>query len=816
MSTYSFNLKTWSVLRGLIAVSGTVAILATVQLLAPVLTGHALEAQTIPQAIPAPLSIPPDSGDSSSAARNLKHADTKSNINSTNVMTEHAVADVSALPKVVPSGRLVIGLALEGGGALGLAHIGALQWMEDNHIPIDRIAGTSMGAMIGGLYASGYSPAELKKIATSDVFRAVFAMQTPYIDASFRRREDRRELPQAIQFGLKGGVSLRNAVLVDAGLNEFLAESFSRYNRNDLSYDGLPIPFRCVATDLNTMRQIVFAGGPMPRAIHASIAIPGIFSPVQYDDHYLVDGAIMDNLPTDIVKQDLHADVVIAVDLESQGLSESDVSSVVGIFARAYAAGTAKNERVGKALADVLITAETSKFSTADYNKASELIAAGYAAAERNSDALKKYALNSDQWNSYILDRRQRERPQPSTLRVVRIEGGTPGAQDVAQADVSKLKGQPIDSVAVSNTLRHVQGNGAYQANFETFAPDILSPSDKLSAAGPDTGVLVRLSKVRNGPPFLLLGPDMTGMSSNVTRGAVNLRFIDQNLGGYDSELRADLRLGFLTQVAVEYYRHLTRSGYYFQPHIGFLREPVYLWDNQRRISERLSQQAGGGIDVGRTFSRNLQASLQWRMQSLRWHLVNGTDGTQDISGTAQTGTANIIFDRTESGIISAHGSRLKVSAGSLFDAAGSRNAPLVEVQTAKTFKMPGESILALSAEGNTYFRRDVAEPLRFTLGGPFRLSASSIDEYRGTDDYLVRAGYLHRIATLPTGLGDGLYLSAGYEGGEMWAPERRAFLRQDGLLGVVAATPLGAFTVGGAVGDAGRRKIFFTFGHLF
>jgi NTE family protein len=504
------------------------------------------------------------------------------------------------------------------------------------------------------------------------------------------------------------------------------------------------------------------------------------------------------------------------VHLESLGFSESDVSSVVGIFARAYAAGTAKNERAGKTLADVLISADTGKFSTADYNKASELIAAGYAAAEKNSAALKKYALNNEEWKAYITDRRERERPQPSTLQVVKIEGGSPGAQDVAQTDLSKLKGQPIDSVAVSNTLRHVQGNGAYQANFETFAPDRPSPSDKMSTAGPDTGVLVRLSKVRNGPPFLLLGPDMTGMSSNVTRGAVDLRFIDQNLGGYDSELRADLRFGFLTQVAVEYYRQLTRSGYYIQPHIGFLREPVYLWDNERRISERLSQQAGGGIDVGRTFNRNLQASLQWRMQSLRWHLVNGSDGTQDISGTAQTGTANIVFDRTESGTISAHGSRLNVSAGSLFDAAGSRNAPLFEVHTGKTFKMPGRSILALSAEGNTYFRRNVAEPLRFTLGGPLRLSASSIDEYRGTDDFLVRSGYLHRIATLPTGLGDGLYLSAGYEGGEIWAPERRAFLRQDGLLGVIAATPLGAFTVGGAVGDAGRRKIFFTFGHLF
>jgi NTE family protein len=158
----------------------------------------------------------------------------------------------------------------------------------------------------------------------------------------------------------------------------------------------------------------------------------------------------------------------------------------------------------------------------------------------------------------------------------------------------------------------------------------------------------------------------------------------------------------------------------------------------------------------------------------------------------------------------------LKVSAGSLFNAAGSRNAPLIELQATRTFKMPDKGIFALSAEGNTYFRRNVAEPLRFTLGGPLRLSASSIDEYRGTDDFLVRAGYLHQIATLPSELGHGLYLSAGYEGGEIWAPERRAFLRQDGLLGVVAATPLGAFTVGGAVGDAGRRKVFFTFGRLF
>jgi NTE family protein len=221
-------------------------------------------------------------------------------------------------------------------------------------------------------------------------------------------------------------------------------------------------------------------------------------------------------------------------------------------------------------------------------------------------------------------------------------------------------------------------------------------------------------------------------------------------------------------------------------------------------------------LDLGRTFNRNLQASLQWREQVMRWHLVNGTDGTQSISGSAQTATVHLVYDRSRAGIISAQGSRLEFSAGSLFHAEDSRNAPLVEVRTVKTFKVLAGDILIVSAEGNTYFRRNVAQPLRFTVGGPLRLSASSIDEYRGTDNFLARAGYLHRIVALPTGLGQGLYSSFGYEGAEIWSPESKAILRQDGLFSVIAATPLGAITVGGAIGDAGRRKVFFSYGRIF
>jgi NTE family protein len=768
-----------------------------------------------------PRTIPPSTEDltpptTPASLQNSGKADVTSNVNSADLKTKHATADLAHLPQVVPSGRPVIGLALEGGGALGMAHIGVLQWLGDNHIPVDRLAGTSMGALIGGLYASGHSPAEMRKIASSAVFRAVFALETPYTDASFRRREDRRDLPQAIKIGLKGVPSLRNAVLVDAGLNGFLAANLDRYNCSELSYDSLPIPFRCVATDLNTMEPVVFDGGSMPQALRASIAIPGIFSPLPYRDHYLVDGAILDNLPTDIVKEDLHSDVVIAVHLKAADFSESDVSSVVGIFARAFAAGTARNERIAKTLADVLISTDTGKYSTIDYDKATELIDADYAAAEKNRAALMKYALNDDGWTAYIADRRGWERPKPSTLQMVKIEGGSVGAEQAVREDVSKLQEKPIEAATLSKALRHMEGNGAYLASFETFAPEVSGPSDRTRAIGPDTGVIVWLTNVRNGPPFLLFGTDATAETSNVTRSTVDLRLLDQNLGGFGSELRADLRVGFLTQASGEYYRQLTQSGYYIQPHLGILRQPVYLWENQVRISERFSRQAGGGLDVGRTFSRNLQASLQWRAQVIHWHLVTGSDNTHDISGGAQTATAHIVYDRTEAGIISPNGARLEITAGSLFNTVASRNAPLVEAKAGKTIRITDQDILAAGVEGNTYFRRNVAEPLRFTVGGPLRLSASSIDEYRGTDNFLARAGYLHRIATLPSGLGHGLYMGLGYEGSEIWAPEMRTFLRQDGLLTVIAATPLGAITVGGAVGDAGRRKVFFSFGRLF
>jgi NTE family protein len=670
----------------------------------------------------------------------------------------------------------------------------------------------------------------MRALALSDAFTRVFTLQTPYADASFRRRQDRRELPGAFTVGLKNHLALRNALFTDRGVNEFLTTNLPGYNSQGLNYDLLPIPYRCVATDLNTLASVTFAAGPLPQAVRASISIPGVFPPVQgRNGHYLVDGGILDNLPTDVLKRDLHADTIIAIRLEDAALANTDTLSIVGVLDRAFDAGIQRNVAQAERLADVVVNVPVGSFSSTDYTRAAQLIDAGYKAAEQNRAALLRYALDAEGWKAYLAARESRRSPQPGPLRQLRVEGPKPGPEPGAvrevQSDLKPIEGQPIAPATTINALKRIQSNGGISATWETFAPAPapvsaaaqLAPGPPTSSPpAPDTGLLVRLSNDHTGPPYLLLSPELAAATSNISRGEVTLRLVDQNLGGFGSELRANARLGYMTDLWAEYYRLVAPGGYFIEPRAGILRAPVYIWANQKRVAERFQQNLDAGIEAGRTFSNQLQISAEWRAEDTRWSLTTGSGGGPYLNGTAQTGLLRVNIDKTSSGVISPNGFRLSASAGALYHAIASDNAPLVKLSFGVTHSWKETNIFGVSGEVNSYLRANVAEPYRFALGGPMRLSASSFDEYRGTDTYLVHAGYMHRLAALPTGLGEGLYGIFGYEAGEVWSPETQAILRQDGLAGLVANTPIGLVTFGGSVGDAGRRKVFVTLGRWF
>jgi NTE family protein len=212
-----------------------------------------------------------------------------------------------APPPTQPVGRPSIGLALAGGGALAISDIGVLEWFEQHHIPVDSIAGTSMGSLVGALYATGKTPQQIKAALNTGVFSSVFRFDTAYKNRGFRRREDSRDLPNGLPIGLRHGISLRNSVLTDQGLNSFLDREFDHYNDRS-EFNTLPIPFRCVSTDLTDARTVTFARGSIPDAIRASVSLPGYYRPFEMNGHEYVDGGVLENLPTQVIQHPAAAD----------------------------------------------------------------------------------------------------------------------------------------------------------------------------------------------------------------------------------------------------------------------------------------------------------------------------------------------------------------------------------------------------------------------------------------------------------------------------------------------------------------------------
>ena len=715
--------------------------------------------------------------------------------------------------------RKVIGIALEGGGAIGLAHIGVLLWLEDHRVPIDRIAGTSMGALIGGLYATGSSPQQIQALANAAPFQQVFSLQSSFKDVSYRRREDRQELPGDITLGLRTGKpTLRNSFLTDQQLNQLLLSSFFAYNTPEIDYDGLPTAFRCVASDLTTMTPVVFSKGSVVQAIRASISIPGIFPPYEIDGHPMVDGAITDNLPVDVLKRDLHADVILSVHFPPLPFKDADLTSITGVLGRASEVAIARNEANADAQSDVVISPQTAGFSIGDYSKSKALIEAGYEGAEQKSQELLQFALSEEAWKQFTAMRAARRRNSPGILNQVAVTGGSRGERTEAERDLNALVQQPLTARKIQAVIDSIEGNGSVSARYVTLPQ---APSGDQPNVSSSTGenLAIELRPHVDGPPYLLAGINVSAANSNVARSTYNFRLVDQNFGGFGSELRTDLRLGFLTQLSTEYYRRLSARGLFLQPRLGFLRQPVYLWANQKRVSERLQQNGGGGLDLGFTISRRMQIAAEYRAEVVRWKLVSGEDQspTPHLSGTAQTALLHYAFTSQQSGEFSQRGTHIDLRTGVLFNAAQSMTAPIIQAQISRAQPLPwNKAFLGIAGEVDTFAGRNVADPFRFTLGGPLRLSASSIDEYRGTDVYLARLAYIRQIAPLPTGIGQGLYGILGVEGGGVGTPEHSTQLEQDGFAGIIAATPIGAFTFGGSVGDAGRRKVFFQLGRLF
>jgi NTE family protein len=635
-----------------------------------------------------------------------------------------ATGDPSLRP---PRTRPQIGVALGGGGAPALSEIGVLEWFEEHHIPVDRIAGTSMGSMVGGFYATGQTIPELKSVMTATVFGQVFSFGSSYSALNYRRREDAHDMPNGFTIGLRHGIALRNGVFSDIGLNQFLAREFIDYG-DRTSFDSLPIPFRCVTTDLNDARSVVLSQGSLPNAVRASISIPGVYPSVVINGHSYVDGAVLQNLPVQAVR-DMQADVVIAVSLPLGPATESALASLPGVLQRSLSVAFEGYERASRKQADVLITPDVSKFGATDYLKTEELAKVGYAAAEKQKAALLKYALSDADWQQYLAVRRSRIRGVPGNIKAVIIEAPNTAVQRAVEQDFRGVQGAPLDTAKIESLLDDVRSDGRYSADYSVDYAD--GDSNRPT-------IKVRVKDKPTGPPFLMMGSNFIAETGSITRFTLQYRLLDQDFGGYGSELRTIIAAGAMAQFSSEYYRKLVNHNIFIAPRLDFIRMPYNLYSDQIRISERINQNAGGGVDMGWSNGKTQELRTGWMSGYRYWEKVIGTDGEPEYSGGWQAVRARYVFDNEDRALVPRFGLRSVTSVGYLYKAVGSESAP--QITTKFTFSVPlhKRDIFGFSADAGTMLHRRVSQPFLYTLGGPRRLSASAVDEYRGTDYFTV------------------------------------------------------------------------------
>src|SRR5258707_77958 len=473
-----------------------------------------------------------------------------------------------------PRPRPKIGVALEGGGAMGLAHIGVLKWFEEHHIPVDYVAGTSMGGLVGGFYATGMSPDELKTLIDGVDWRKILGDRTPYEDLAFRRKEDQRAYPNSLIFGLREGLSLPAGLNAGHQIGLIIDRMTLPYDQVP-SFDALPIPFRCVATDLVSGKSYVFKDGSLAVALRSTMSIPGAFSPVHDGKAVFVDGGLLDNLPTDVVRQ-MGAEIVIAVHLERGPAEAKDIQSVFAVLNHSVSAVLQENELRGLERADAVISVPLSEFRTRDYAKSEQIIKRGYEAANARARLLEAFALDDADWQAHQQVHEARKRSDVPTPQFIEVEGtNAHEAIDVTRY-VKRFQGKPVNPEKLDEVLTRLTGVGRYD-----------SAGYRLIEKNGQMGLLIQVVEKNYAPPMFQTAFEVDGSQSGDVGYSFG-RFGELRVGYQIGSLNTKLRLGTPEIPSVAGRVGQTRLHYLLDhtddpviPRRGFSAETNFRWFDQ-------------------------------------------------------------------------------------------------------------------------------------------------------------------------------------------------------------------------------------------
>lgn len=713
-----------------------------------------------------------------------------------------------------PSGRRpTVGLVLSGGGARGFAHIGVLKILEANHVPVDYIGGASMGGLVGALYAMGKTPDEIEQIILQLSWNELFQTTSSLKDLSYRRKEDRRNIPAPIV--LKGNVrdlKLPNAFNAGHEIGLLIDRLTLPYSEVD-NFSDLPIPFRAVGTDMVKGESVTLGSGSLSRSLRATMSVPGVFAPVELDGRILSDGGLVNNIPTDVVKA-MGADIVLVINIETQIAGREALESLPGILAQTINVATVDNSRRSLRQADIIISPDLQKFGSADFASARQIIDLGYNGALEKAALLKPLSLDDAAWNAHIAQRRSRmvpdKRPVPDLIAVDIKDRDS--ARLIEDKVDDKFVGQPLDDKKIAELekdLSQLTGTG----RFESLDYSVKKEDGKTALVIGSTSLSIETKK----PTRLELGFDVNSVESD----NVNFNFLARltlfDIGKHGTEWRNDIRVGSNAYFGSEYYRPIGQTKFFIAPKASYERRRVNLFTDGDRIAEYGAQVAEIGIDAGFTFNPRSEVRIGYSFghQSLKRRI--GDPFFQNVGGFFDGVNLRWTYDGTDKAQVPTRGIYARSNLSYSFHAPLQGSAvPQAETRISAFKPYKERNVLLAFGGAGTSFGREPSIFNQFTLGGPFRLGGYGFEEFRGNDYIHAGAGLLHNPKIIPSFLGGNTYIGAWYEGGSVFGEPSVQRYRQSMTGGVIVETPIGPVFVGGSVNDAGRGRFYFSFGRVF
>ena len=700
-----------------------------------------------------------------------------------------------------------LGVVFEGGGALGLAHIGVIQYLEEHRIPVSYIAGTSMGGLVGGVYATGRNAAEVREVVKGINWDQVISGQIPFRDLSFRRKQDAHDYPATVEFGLRHGLQFpsgfNSGQQVDMILNR-IALPYSGIK----SFNDLPIPFACVATDLVEAREHVFRSGPLDIALRSTMSLPGLFTPVRYQGHIFVDGGLLNNIPIDVAKE-MGADFVLGIHLETEPLKPDAELSSFAVLGASISAMIRVNEREAMKDADLLVTVPLQKYTAMDYNQDDAIIRAGYDAAAANAEKLAALSVDEATWKQYLAEREARRR-RATIPQFVEVTGVPPEIAHPIAEEMSGYAGQPVDTARLDQDLLELNGMGAFS-----------SVNYSMAEKNGQQGLQLEVQEKSYSPPIVRPLILINGASYNNVFFTLGARITFLNFGGYRRELRNDVIVGAQYGLQSEYYRPFTPlSNWFVAPRalVNSYQYPVFF--GNKLLALYRNHLAIGGLDLGYAFGRTGELRLGYEGGYQKLSPNFGTVAQlPTLSGVTGDVRLQYVFDTLDEPVIPHKGEHIAFYTKYFNENPGAPHGfPVSELQIQNFFEINPQNTVFLHAYGGSTYGFLPGIPA-FPLGGVTRFVAFGQNELLTNQYVLGQAGYIRVLKQLPPLLGSTIDFLGIFEAGQTYQlphGQKPPHVPGDVVGAFIMNTIFGPVEIGGAVGDYGHAKFFFQIGKIF